>query len=91
MDPEAYVNKYSESKRYFSFISFLWPSMRAVIMNRKKEASLFKSGFNGLKQLSYIRNRDKILTKEQIKKSTEVFNQLKKFSSNEYESSLCYF
>lgn len=44
--------------------------MRAVVVNRKKTPSNFKAGIIGIKQLSYIKNRDKVITKNEYIKST---------------------
>lgn len=37
--------------------------MKVVAVNRKKIASKFKAGIIGIRQLSYIKNRDKVITK----------------------------
>jgi hypothetical protein len=36
--------------------------MKVVVSNRKAIASQFKAGIIGIPQLTYIRNRDKVLT-----------------------------
>jgi hypothetical protein len=62
--------------------------MKVVICNRKKTPSNFKAAIIGTKQLTYITNRDKVLSKVQMAKSKEVYHRLEKFALNEYESSL---
>lgn len=54
----------------------MWPSMKVVAVNRKKVPSKFKAGIIGIRQLSYIRNRDKVVTNVQYKKSSEVYRRL---------------
>ena len=56
--------------------SLIWPSMKIVICQRKRGISAFKGAIIGTKQLSYIKNRNKVLTKTQLKKSCEVYNRL---------------
>jgi hypothetical protein len=63
VDPESFMNKYSSKVKFYSFCSLMWPSMKVVAVNRKKMPSKFKAGIVGIRQLSYIRNRDKIVTK----------------------------
>ena len=62
--------------------------MKVVICPRKKAPSHFKGALIGTKQLAYITNRDKVLSKSQREKSKEVYNRLEKFALNEYENSL---
>lgn len=50
--------------------------MKLVICQYKRGISAFKGGIIKTKQLSYIKNRNKVLTKAQIKKSIEVYNRL---------------
>ena len=54
----------------------MWPSMKVVAVNRKKIPSKFKAGIIGIRQLSYIRNRDKVVTKAEYNKSEEVYKRL---------------
>lgn len=60
----------------------MWPSMKVVAVNRRKVPSKFKAGIIGIRQLSYIRNRDKVVTSLQYKKSAEVYKRLEKFAQN---------
>ena len=76
VDPESYTNKYGSKGKITSICSFIWPSMRAVVVNRKKAPSNFKAGIIGIKQLSYIKNRDKVITKNEYSKSVEVYRRL---------------
>lgn len=62
--------------------------MKPVVVMKKKVAAKFKSGFIGIRQLSYIKNRDKVVTLSEMKKSQETYRRLEKFSQQEYESSL---
>jgi hypothetical protein len=65
VDPESFFNKYSNDNQIRSLCALIWPSMKAVIARKRAIASSFKSGFIGIPQLSYIRNRDKVLTPEE--------------------------
>ena len=75
-DPESFTNKYNSREKFYSFCSMLWPSMKVVAVNRKKVPSKFKAGFIGIRQLSYIKNRDKVVTATELKKSMEVYRRL---------------
>jgi len=65
LDPDTYSNKYTTQDRNFSFCSLLWPSMKMVIVNRRKVISKFKASIIGIRQLTYIKNRDKIVTQSE--------------------------
>ena len=65
--------------------------MRVVITQRRRVPTTFKSAFVGVKQISYIKNRDKIVSASDRQKSQETFNRLEKFAKNEYEESLWFF
>lgn len=56
--------------------------MKVVAINRKKIPSKFKAGIIGIRQLSYIRNRDKLITTAEHKKSIEIYRRLEKFAQN---------
>lgn len=72
MDPDTYA-----SKTQHTVLTYLmWPSMKAVILKKKKFPFKQKSSLIKIKALSYIRNRDKKLTPEQIKKSNKVYTRL---------------
>lgn len=62
--------------------------MKLVASHRKATASQFKAGIISIPQLTYIRNRDKVLTPSQFQKSKEVYRRLEKFALNEYETSM---
>jgi hypothetical protein len=64
MDPDTYSSKKCSN----SFTYLLWPSMKAIILKRKKFPYKPRSSIIKVKPLSYIKNRDKKLTKEQHKK-----------------------
>lgn len=57
------MNKYNSKEKFYSFCSMMWPSMKVVAVNRKKMPGKFKAGIVGIRQLSYIRNRDKVVSK----------------------------
>lgn len=53
--------------------------MRAIFLKKKKFESKQKTGYIKIKPLYYIKNRNKVLTKEEFKKTTKVYKQLEKF------------
>jgi hypothetical protein len=65
--------------------------MKVVAVNRKKVPSKFKAGIIEIRQMGYIKNRDKVITKVELKKSIEFYRRLEKFAQNEYEQSMWYF
>ena len=66
--------------------------MRVVTTLKRKQTTIFKSAFVGIKQLTYIKNRDKIISKSDRARSAEVLRRLVKFGQNEYEENLgCFY
>lgn len=87
MDPETF-----SIKRINSTLTYmLWPSMRAVLLKKKNYESKMRTGMIKIKPLAYIKNRNKVLSKEERRKSNRVYKQLEKFFKKEYENSLDYF
>ena len=62
VDPESFFNKYGNGNQMQSLCSMIWPSMKVVISRKRLIASSFVSGFIGIPPISYIRNRDMVLT-----------------------------
>ena len=62
--------------------------MKAIFLKRKKREFKPKSSYITIRPLSYIKNKNKVLTKEDYKKSIKKLKQLEKFCVKEYESSL---
>jgi hypothetical protein len=58
MDPDTYASK----TNYNPLTYLIWPSMRSVILKKKKFPFKMKSSIIKLKALSYIKNRDKKIT-----------------------------
>lgn len=56
--------------------------MKVVVCHRKKVESKFRAGIIGIRQLSYLKNRDKVISKAELKKSIDVFKRLQKFAAN---------
>lgn len=75
VDPETYVNRFAAGG-FISLNKLIWPSMKVVICSHKKVPSHFKRAIIGTKQLTYITNRDKVLSKGEKKKSMEVYQRL---------------
>lgn len=50
--------------------------MKVVVSYRKLIASQFKAGIIGIPQLTYIKNRDKVLTNKELEKSKETYQRL---------------
>jgi hypothetical protein len=78
MDPDTYSNK----KCYNVFNYLLWPSMKAIILKRKKFPYKPRSSIIKVKPLTYIKNRDKKLTKKEHKKYLETYKQIDRFFQN---------
>lgn len=53
--------------------------MRVVFLKKKNYESKQRTGIIKIKPLSYIKNRNKILTKDERKKSNKIYKQLEKF------------
>ena len=50
--------------------------MRVVVTNRRKQDHLFKNAFVGIKQLTYIKNRDKVVSRAERMHSNETLRRL---------------
>ena len=61
VDPESFTNKYRGNKTN-SLCSLIWPSTKVIITRKKTVHNKIKSGIIGIPQLTYLRNRDKVLT-----------------------------
>ena len=80
---------YSDKPAYTTLTYFLWPSMRAIFLKKKKKlVSPIKKSIIGIRTLSYIKNRDKVLTKQEFEKSIKTYDRVKKFAEKEYENTL---
>ena len=63
VDPESFHNKYNGNQLY-SLCSLIWPSTKVIVTRRKTIVPKIKSGFIGIPQLTYLKNRDKVLTQK---------------------------
>lgn len=69
----------------------MYPSRRAIFLEKKRYPPKNKSLLISIRSLYYIKNRNKVISEEEYEKSCEVYKQLEKFHMREYQNGLSRF